>query len=64
MSVLSLLGFLIVFGLVFWCIRAIAGAFQIPPPIVTVIFVVLVIVGGLYLMQMLGIPVAGPLRLR
>ena len=42
MSLISLLVFLIVVGLVFWSVRALSGAFGIPAPIVTVIQVVLV----------------------
>ena len=36
--------FLIVAGLVFWCVRALSAAFGIPEPIKTVIIVALVII--------------------
>lgn len=36
--------FLIVAGLVFWCVRALSAAFGIPEPIKTVIYVALVII--------------------
>jgi phage shock protein PspC (stress-responsive transcriptional regulator) len=42
-----------------------SGAFGIPPPIVTVIYVVLVVFIVLYLLQALGLYSGGPsLRLR
>lgn len=65
MSLISLLIFLILVGLVFWVIRTLAGAFSIPAPIVTVIYVVLVVVVVLYLLQLLGLSTGGPvLRLQ
>jgi len=60
MSLVGLLAFLIIIGLVFWAVRALSGAFGIPQPIVTVIYVVLVIVCVMYLMQVLGIWSGGP----
>lgn len=65
MDLIGLLVFLIVIGLIFWAVRAIAGAFGIPQPIVTIIYVVLVIVCVLYLLQALGLNTGGPvLRVR
>jgi hypothetical protein len=65
MNLMALLVFVIIIGLVFWAVRAIAGAFGIPAPIVTVIYVLLVIVAVLYLLQALGLNTGGPvLRVR
>jgi hypothetical protein len=60
MSLIGLLVFLIIIGLVFWATHALAGAFGIPAPIVTVIQVVLVIIAVLYLLQVLGLWSGGP----
>ena len=65
MDLVGLLVFLVIIGLVFWAVRALAGAFGIPAPIVTIITVVLVIVAVLYLLQSLGLYTGGPtIRLR
>ena len=65
MDLIGLLVFLVVIGLVFWAVRALAGAFGIPAPIVTLITVVLVIIAVLYLLQALGLYTGGPsIRLR
>lgn len=65
MSIIGLLVALILIGLVFWAVRAIVGAFGIPAPIATVIYVVLVIVVVLWLLQSVGGLSGGPvLRLR
>jgi len=61
MDLISLLVFLIIIGLGFWAVRAIAGAFSIPQPIVTVIYVILVIFCVLFLLQALGLTSGGPL---
>lgn len=55
MSILSLLVFLIVVALIFWAVRAIAAALEIPSPIVQVIYVLLVVLVILYLLQALGL---------
>lgn len=60
MSLVGLLVALIIIGLVFWAVRAIAGAFAIPAPIVTVIYVVLVFVVVLWLLQSFGALSGGP----
>jgi uncharacterized membrane protein len=65
MDLISLIVFLILVGLAFWIVRALSGAFGIPAPIVTVIYVVLVVFIVLYLLQALGLYSGGPsLRLR
>jgi uncharacterized membrane protein len=57
--------FLIIIGLVFWAVKMLSGAFGIPQPIVTVIYVILVVFIVLYLLQALGLYSGGPsLRLR
>lgn len=60
MTLVGLLVALIIIGLVFWAIRAIAAAFSIPAPIVTVIYVVLVIIVVLWLLQSFGAISGGP----
>ena len=65
MDLISLLVFLIIIGVIFWAVRQLAGAFGIPAPIVTVIYVVLVLICVLYLLQVLGLYSGGPtLRVR
>lgn len=54
MSLISLVVFLIVIGLIFWAVNQLAGAFGIPAPIVIVIQVVLVIAIIVYLLQFVG----------
>ena len=64
---LTLLVALIIIGLVYWCVHAIAGAFGIPAPIVAVLDVVLVIVFILFLLNLFGlvsIGSIGSIRLR
>ncbi len=60
MSILSLLVFLILIGLAFWVISTLAGAFGIPGPIVTVLYVILVVFVVIYLLQLLGGYSGGP----
>lgn len=64
MTLLGLIVFLIIIGLVFWVIRTLSGAFGIPAPIVTVIYVILVVVVVIYLLQLLGGGGMPMLRLR
>jgi hypothetical protein len=65
MSIIGLLVFLIVVGLVFWVIRTLASTLAIPAPIVTVLQVILVVVVVLYLLDAFGLWNAGlTLRLR
>lgn len=63
MSLMSLLVFLIIIGLIFWAVRTLSGAFGIPAPIVTVIQVILVVIVVLYLLQLLGLWHGAALRL-
>jgi hypothetical protein len=55
MNLLGLLVVLIIIGLVFWAVRALAGAFSIPAPIVTVIYVFLVVIVVLWLLSSFGV---------
>lgn len=55
MDLISLLVFLIIIGLVFWAIRTLSGTLGIPEPIVTVIYVILVVFVVLYLLQAIGL---------
>lgn len=64
MTLIGLLIFLIIIGLVFWAVNALAGAFGIPAPIVVIIQVVLVIVAVLYLLQAFGLVGGAPIRIR
>lgn len=50
---ITLVVFLIVLGLIYWAAHRIAGVFGIPAPIVTIIDVILVIIGVLYLLRFL-----------
>lgn len=65
MDLIALLVFLIIIALVFWAVRTTAGALGLPPPIVTVIHVLLVVMVVLYLLQAIGLWSGGPiLRVR
>jgi hypothetical protein len=67
MTIISLLVFLIIIGLLFWAVRALSAAFSIPAPISTVIQVVLVVICVLWLLQMFGLvggALTEPIRLR
>jgi hypothetical protein len=64
-DLVGLLVFVLVIGLVFWCVNMLSGAFGIPAPIIVVIHVVLVVVCILYLLQAFGLYSGGPsLRVR
>ncbi len=64
MPIIPLLVALILIGLVFWASRAIAAAFAIPAPIMTVIQVILVVIVVVWLLGAFGL-ISGPfLRLR
>ncbi len=54
MTLIGLLIFLIILGVIFWAVRALSGAFGIPAPIVTVIYVLLVVFALLWLLSSLG----------
>ena len=60
MTLISLLVFLIIIGLIFWAVNALSGTFGIPAPITTIIHVVLVIIAVLYLLQAFGLVSGGP----
>lgn len=64
MSLISLLVAVIVIGLVCWVVGQVSSAFKIPAPIVTVIYVILVVGVVLWLLQFLGGPTGPVLRLR
>lgn len=52
---LTIVVVLVLVGLIYWAVHRLAGAFGIPPPIVTVIDVVLVIVVVVWLLRVLGL---------
>jgi uncharacterized membrane protein YwzB len=54
MSLIGIIVFLIILGVIFWAVRSLSGAFGIPAPIVTVIYVLLVVFACLYLLSSLG----------
>ena len=54
MSLIGLVVFVIVAGLVYWAIHRIAGAFGLPAPIVAVLDVILVVVCVVYLLDAVG----------
>jgi hypothetical protein len=60
MSIVGLIVFLIIVGLLFWVVRALSGAFGIPAPIVQVIYVILVVVCVLWLLSAFGLMGSGP----
>ncbi len=65
MTIIGLLTFLILVGLAFWVIKTVGGAFAIPAPIVTVLYVVIVVFVVLWLLSALGLMAGGPvIRLR
>ena len=55
MTIVGLLVFLIVIGIVFWAVRAISAAFKVPEPITTVVYVLLVLVAVLYILRGFGL---------
>lgn len=63
MSLIGLIVFLIVVGVAFWAVKALAGAFGIPAPVVVVAQVILVVLAVAYLVQVLGVADLG-LRVR
>ena len=60
MTLMSLLVFVIIIALVFWALRTLAPALKIPEPIVTVIYVLLVIFSILFLLRAFGLLSSGP----
>lgn len=63
MSILTILFALILVGVLFWGVRAISGAFGIPPQIVVVVQVILVVLCLIWIMSALGVVPVGTLRL-
>ncbi len=63
MSLLSLLVALLIFCVVVWAARALMAAFGIGDPIATVVYVVLVIIGLLWVLGALGGGSLGSIRL-
>ena len=61
MSLISLLVGLLVFCIIIWAARALMAAFGIGEPIVTVVYVILVLFLLVWLLQFLG--VVPPLRI-
>jgi len=59
-SIIGLIVFLIIIGLIFWAVNKLAGAFAIPAPLIAVIHVVLVVVAILWLLSTLGLMSGGP----
>jgi hypothetical protein len=65
MSIIGLVVFIILVGLLFWVVRTLAAALDIPAPIQQVLYVLLVVVCVLYLPQVFGVLGGGPeIRLR
>lgn len=65
MSLIGLIVFLIVIGLLFWVVRTLSAAFGLPPQVTQVLYVVLVVIVVLYLLSAFGLTSGGPeLRLR
>jgi hypothetical protein len=60
MSIIGLIVFLIVVGLLFWVVRTLGGAFGIPAPIIQVLYVVLVVICVLWLLSAFGLMGSGP----
>ena len=54
MSLIGILIVLIIIGVVFWAARALIGAFAIPDPIATVVYIVLVLIVLLWLLNQVG----------
>ena len=50
---LTLVIFLIIIGLIYWVVTQLSGAFGIPAPIVTVMYVIIVIVAIVFLLRLL-----------
>lgn len=55
MTIIGLLVFLIILGVLFWAVRALSGAFGLPAPLVTVIYVILVVIALLWILSAFGL---------
>jgi len=65
MSIIGLLVLLVIFCVVVWAVRALLGAFAVPEPIATVVWVLVVLICVFALVDQLGVLGSGPiLRLR
>jgi len=54
MSLIGILIVLIIIGVVFWAARALIGAFGIPDPIATVVYVILVLLALVWILNQFG----------
>jgi uncharacterized membrane protein YwzB len=54
MSLIGLLVALLIFGVVFWALRALLAAFSIGDPIATVVYVLLVLAFVVFVLGLLG----------
>lgn len=54
MSLIGILIALIIIGVIFWAVRALIGAFGIPDPIATVVYVLLVLITLLWILNQIG----------
>jgi hypothetical protein len=60
MNLIGLLVILLIFCVVLWAARAIMAAFGVGDPISTIVYVVIVLFGLIYLIQLLGGLGGGP----
>lgn len=60
MNLISLLIILLIFCVVLWAARAIMAAFGVGDPIATIVYVVIVLFGLIWLIQTLGFIGGGP----
>lgn len=60
MTLIGLLVALIIIGLIFWAVRTVGPALSIPQPILTVIYVLLVVFVVIWLLGAIGLISSGP----
>lgn len=60
MTLIGLLVTLILIGLMFWAVRTLAPVLKVPEPIVTVIYVLMVVLVVLWLVSQFGLISGGP----
>jgi hypothetical protein len=60
MSIVGLIVFLVIVGLLLWVARTLSAAFGIGPPILPLLYVVIVVFAVLWLLQSLGALSGGP----
>ena len=63
MSIIGILVVLLLIGVLFWAVRTIGAAFAVPPPVLQVIYVLLVVLCVLWLLQAFGLLGGTPIRL-